>query len=221
MIEKRGELLQKINKLTHGAYTEFMIEQGTCPDCLEPFTRKGTELVCPQCGLVGERVDYSSVIPFGPDQSMPLNMLEHGKGLGGTLQEKGVWCVLAHGPNGIKDMPIRARQTIILTTKFDHPRISSLLHAAQNRVRQLGLGQDVKSMKVIYFRNYLGQMIRGVGSFLVVQNWRASNRKMADACIALCIQKLFGEQKYQEVMKRLDVDEAFVEKVAILEKMRL
>lgn len=220
MIEKRGELLQKINNLTHGSYTKFMIEQGICPDCVEPFTREGLELVCLKCGLVGERVDYSSVIPFGSFQSMPLNALEYGKGLGGTLQEKGVWCVLAHGPNGIKDLPIRARQTIILTTKFDHPRISSLLHAAQNRLRQLGLGQDVKSLKVINFRNYLGQMIRGVGSFLVVQNWRASNRKIADACIVLSVGKLFGEQKYQEVMRKLELDEGFVEKVSILEKMR-
>jgi hypothetical protein len=63
-------------------------------------------------------------------------------------------------------------------------------------------------------------MIRGICSFLIVKNWRVQNGKVADACIAISTGKVFGEKQYMEVMVKLGLDESFVEKIAILDKVR-
>jgi hypothetical protein len=212
--EKNREVLYKINSLTDGAFSDFLVKHNLCPECLGPLDVRDNELVCMQCGVVLNRYNLSNMVVFGHENT-PVNNLAFGKGQGDTLQLKGLWCVLAKSSKAsfkcpkcgaeLNDLPLRAQQISIITSKWEHPKILSLLRFGRSRCEEWGFG-DKKSSKGILFSNYFGRILRKVGAYLIIANVRFSMCKIADACFVLCIRDLVGEQKYREAVQKLNVD---------------
>ena len=137
------------------------------------------ERVCSGCGLVLTR----SVVRMQwiGDSHKPVNNLAFGRGLGGTLQIKGLYYVLAKG-SGNKDLPMRARQISILTEKHEHPKIRTMLNQGHEMLEQLGFG-DRKNPVNIQLSNMLGSIIRVVGAYMVLHGDRTPVRSVVKACL--------------------------------------
>jgi hypothetical protein len=211
MSEKKGNLLYKINKLTRGNLEELLVTHGICPLCAENgnlsfLTTRQNETVCTLCGYVPPQYNHVCEVPFGFAGS-PMNLLSPGKGLGGTLQEKGTFCVLAHSDayrDNAEHLPMSAKFIRILTSKLEHPKIMTLMKLGRQRCAEMGFSEHDK--RFIGFRNQYGAIVRKVGKSLVIANVRVNMRKVADACLALSFKKSQGETAYIDACARLNVD---------------
>lgn len=118
------------------------------------------------------------------DDHNPTNQLAFGRGLGGTLGLKGTWQVLAHGPRGNEDLPIRARQIRIITERTEHPVIERMLKVGSQLCELYGFG-DHQDRKSVQFSDMLGRIIRTVGAYLILYNRRVRLMNIAKACFLL------------------------------------
>jgi hypothetical protein len=234
LIEKKGKLLQKINSHTRGEFEELLLNHNICFSCAENgdfslFERRKGELTCLVCGYVPAQNLYAFNLPFGYTGA-PGNKLGLGHGLGMTLGEKGMFCVLAHS-SGFEDdkrnMPMHASWLRIMTHRYEHPRIAALLMYGRTlcheygydplRHEWTGAGLDEhQHQKALVFSNYFGDVLRRVGSVLVVQNLRFNARKVTEACFVYAMDKLRGVKEAVELTEKLNVEERFLNMVRIL-----
>lgn len=218
MGEKEGELVQKINSLTHGDFQRFCVHHNICPEDFSPLERQGTEIVCLKCGLVVEREMFSNVIPFG-SESTPGNLIADGKGLGNTLYEKGTWSVIAKGTGSNQDLPLRARQTMIVTQRHEHPRIACLLRLGRRRCAEWGFADIKEERKAIIFSNEYGKILRNVGAFLVIRNLRTSPKRVSDACLVIALSLLNYPFMARAARERYKLEERFLEQIQVLSQV--
>lgn len=221
MIEKKGNLLQKINSLSHSEFERLCLADNICPECAEDdrlceLKRKDGETVCPICGVVWKNEQFSNIIPFG-DATKPVNLLAEGKGLGGTLQERGLFCLLAkQSATGIQDLPIRARHTMIITSKHEHPRLASLLKFGNRRCKEYGLADHATKPKDFLIKNMYGEMLRTIGSYYVVRGLRFDTQMIADGCFALTVKAILGQSDFEETKQHLHLQEAVINQIQLL-----
>jgi hypothetical protein len=218
VIEKRGSLLQQINSETHGQLDDLLLQHSVCSVCafekgeFNKFERKQGRTVCSVCGYEPkENLVVSNAIAFNEDKT-PGNNLAFGYGRGGTLQRKGLFCLLAQSNKGTwkcpncgfesDDMPIRAQQTSLIMERNEHPKIMTLLKYGRANAIQWGYDER-KSRRGQVFSNYYGRLLRKIGKYIVNENVRVNLHEIANACLAYCLHKLSGEDKCEEAVEAL------------------
>jgi hypothetical protein len=231
MSEKKGSLTQKINMHTRGQLDELLLSWGVCSCCAAEnvFTlldRKVMGAVCTRCGFEPVRYLYSNHLPFDY-AGKPVNKLDMGKGLGGSLSEKDMWCVLAHSSafeHDKRNLPMSAKFMKIMVHKYEHPRIASLLKYGRQLCHDYGYdphrhefastGLDEHKRDVaIMFSNYFGGLVRDVGAYYVVRNERFNARKVADSCFIFALMKLRSIEEAVKASEKLQVANEYLDKV--------
>jgi len=221
MSEKKGNLLYKINKLTRGNLEELLVVYGICPLCAENenvsfLTRRRNETVCTQCGYVPEQYSHDHKVPFGFSGS-PTNLLSFGKGLGGTLQEKGTFCVLAHSDaykDNAQHLPMSAKFIKILTSKLENPKIQSLIKNGRKLCDDWGFHEH--DARHVVFRNFYALMLRKIGAYLLVCNARSGFKEIAEACFCLALAQCGNTNLFVEAVRKLDVKESTLNDVTCI-----
>lgn len=207
--------------MTQHSFETFCLEDNICPECAEKgelneLTRKDGETVCTVCGVVWKNEQFSSRIPFG-FSNKPVNLLAEGKGLGGTLQERGMFCVLAtQSPTGIQDLPIRAMHTRTITSKHEHPRLATLLKFGNRRCKEFGIPDYATKPKDILIKNVFGEMLRTVGGYYVVKGLRVNTRMIGDGCFALAIKTVLGESEFEKAKRDLCLEDIVIKQIQLL-----
>jgi hypothetical protein len=158
----------------------------------------------------------SSTIPLGEFRS-PVNSLGVGRNLGGTLGDKGMFCVLAKA-NGVLDLPIRAMHIRTMVRTVEHPKIIRMLSLGQIRANEWGF-DDHSKMRSILFSNYLGDSLRRVGGFIVYSGLQMQLTKVVDCVFALCMKDQCGEDQFALAVQELGVDQKMVDSFAALHKL--
>jgi len=213
-LESVSSLIEFLNKKTEGDFQRFLIEKSICPECFSDLIKSSDlETVCSHCGITVPSFNFHQKderVWIGR-RSKPVNQLAYGKDLGGTLQLKGMWCVIAKA-NGNLDLPLRARQVSLIIEKCDHPKIMSLLRLGRGRAHEWGYN-DHKKRANILFSNYLGEILRKVGAFLIVQNLRFHLGAVVDACFALALKRLKGEEEFKRAVTTLEIEEDLLRQV--------
>lgn len=158
---------------------QFVEDTGTCLDCGSGTVLKDGELVCSRCGRVwSEKVDIEDeAIPFessstevGHSESHynPPSQLAFGKGMGGFIDGRQLFRIVATAPSGNKDLPLRACQVKLLTSKLDHPTVQTILSYGSALCYQFGFKSNKDSDQV--FSNQLGRLLRKVAAYYILRN---------------------------------------------------
>lgn len=200
----------------------------SCPECGSEVINTHNQSVCGKCGLVIHENKYTTVIPVGTVNTPP-NSFSYGKGMGGTIQEKGLFALIGKDrvkpwkcPNCKKefnDMPQRAQLLKYASETNDHPRIASIIKLGKQRARQFGFGEEIKSPRTVMFRQFLGDRLRDVGSLVVFRSSRLPTSDLVDVCFALALKDFYGEEKYREVESRLALNANDLEDFGFLYKV--
>jgi hypothetical protein len=173
-----------------------------CPECLEAkmFEDHETgERVCRNCGLVVERAPTFSVnLPFDTTYALTSN-IAFGKSLGNTIRPKELYKVIAKGPSGRKDLPIRATQIQVITSAVDPPKVRSILSYGSKLLRDLGLDRDTDFNHV--FADRYGRLLRLSASIIEVSKLKLQPYLMARAILYQMLQKT-DEKKARELLER-------------------
>lgn len=202
---------------THGAFDNFLIEQNLCPACLTDLTIRPGRKVCFNCGFEHSQPKLSGIVPMGETRS-PTNQLALNRSQGETLGRKGKFFVLARGPLGVQDLPIRSRQISIITQKFEHPKVTTLLKYGRLRAHKWKFDDHTQKQSII-FSNQLGQMLRKIGAFLIIRKIRISLKDATDACFALTLKAIKGDEAYKEAINKLNINPVVLETVIDLNKV--
>ena len=179
------ELLSSLKERTNGSLEVFLLDHHICSECAGDLAQVDGKFVCQICGMVSQR-ELDSSNPFSDHHCSPVNELAFNRNLGGTLQTKGLWCVLAHGPQGNTDLPIRARQISVITEVDEHPKVRSMLRLASGLSNKYGFSNH-DDRKCIYFSNMLGGIIRTVGAYVACHGDLWSG-KIVRACFLLAFE---------------------------------
>lgn len=216
---EHDSLFHNLNKRTKGALDTVLIENNICPLCIlqntisELVIRNG-ERLCTNCGFVADAFPVSFTLHDGPRISLRgkrVNELAYNRGLGGTLQEKGQFCVLARSI-GVQDLPIRSRQITTIIERFENPKIRNMLRLGAKRCKEWGIADNQKSNQNIIFSNYLGKVLRRIGAYMILTNDHVS-QKLVDACFLLTLKVIKGEKAFDEALEKLDVEPALVQAI--------
>jgi hypothetical protein len=181
-------LLRK--RLNVEAQRLLVTESGFCLNCGGVVREHQGEVVCESCGQVwDENLEFEEGIPFetssteaGHSEShySPSSQLAFGKAMGGVLDGKTMFRILAKAPSGNTDLPLRACFIKILTSKTDHPVVSTLLSYGSALCYQYGFKSNNDSDQL--FSNQLGRLLRKIGSYYVLRNDNQGElRRVCDA----------------------------------------
>jgi len=185
------------NKLASGLHVSKF-----CPECFMEtvhLDRETGERVCRNCGLVVERAPTFSVnLPFDTTYALTSN-IAFGKSLGNTIRPKELYKVIAKGPNGRKDLPIRATQIQVITSAVDPPKVRSILNYGSKLLRELGLDRDTDFNHV--FADRYGRLLRLSASIIQVSKLKLQPYLMARAILYQLLQKT-DEKKARELLER-------------------
>jgi hypothetical protein len=233
--EKRGELLYKINTHTNGQFEELLGSFGICPLCametgqLSILQKRKGEKICVKCGYVGNEFTRLEIVPFG-FAGAPGSLLSDGKGLGGTLQDKGTFCVLArsdlyrhsardkdHG--SMEHAPMSAKFIRIMESKREAPKIRTLLRYGRKRCVEWGFYEHDR--KFVAFRNFYGKLLRTIGAWLYLVNMRTNLSKIANGCFVLAVKQLKGEEQAFKVLQELKVNPEIVNDLACIFEVQI
>lgn len=196
-------VLKEINSKTMGHFDLFLLFHNICPSCLADLEISKGIRYCEKCGFCHETTSASSsYIPLGEVRS-PVSSLAHGKNLGNTLQEKGVFCVLSKA-NGIKDLPIRAIHIRTLVRTVEHPKLMRMISLGQNLTNEWGFS-DHSDPKSIMFSNYFGNALRRVGGFIACSGLPVQLTRVVRCVFALCLRDLVGEQEFQKAVEQYEL----------------
>lgn len=212
-----GSLLQQINTLTQGEFESFLLDHNICPLCLEEehiemlkkrhTPESGPMMVCVKCGFVPDQKHYTRGVPFG-FSGAPGNALSFGNGMGGTLQDPGLFCVIAHSQpydNDKQHLPVSTIPLKILLSKMEHPKIQTLLKHGRARCHECGFDMH-NEPRAIMFSDTYARLLRKMGKTIIISKAHVNLRKIADACLALTFRQLNGEKEYAETCIRYKVD---------------
>jgi ribosomal protein S27AE len=240
-IEKKGNWSQQINNQTRGEFFSLLLRHNMCPECvgrqvLGTLERHEDELVCTTCGFVVEHEHFSSVIPFGSERTVSKHIAFE-DGLGGTLGLKGTramaWKMSEKKPfkcgkcgyeggytcpkcgHETNDYPLRANQLQLVSQNFEHPKIRTLKKLGSLRAKDFGF-DDRRGGKGSVFMEYFVDRAKKVTAHYILQNARISVQKLADVCFALTARDLLGPVKFEEIKKRLNLQDKDVENFGVI-----
>jgi len=134
------------------------------------------ETVCRLCGEVQKTFSTIHRLPMGVSYQ-PTSEIVFGKGLGNTLDRYGLLRVLAKGRNGAKDLGIRARQIMVLTSTVEPQSLKNALQHASKALIALGFGENH------VFSNEVGSVLRKSAVWLLLAKCKFHSKELADACI--------------------------------------
>lgn len=163
---------------------------GFCVSCGGTVRQHGPDYVCVSCGQVwDEAMDFEEGIPFetsstesGHSEShySPPSELAFGKAMGSVLDGRAFFRILAKAPSGNKDLPLRACFIRTLSTKIDHPAVTSLLSYGSELCYRFGFKSNSDTNQV--FSNQLGRLLRKVAAYYILRNSNEGElRRVANA----------------------------------------
>ena len=167
-----------------------------CPECFEESIVRDEETgerVCRRCGLVvGEYLgQLSDDLPFDTTYAL-TNHLAFGKSLGGTLPRKQLYKVLALGPSGTKDLPIRSTQIQVMSSAVEPPVVKAMLSYGSMMLKELGLDRDEDTCHVL--SDEYGKCVRTVAAFLQVSRVKVQPHLVARAALYHILIQLYPEK---------------------------
>jgi len=163
------------------------------------FDRENGEVVCTKCGLVLSSVEsLDNRLPFDTTYAL-TNHLAFGKSLGGTLPRKELYEVLARGPKGTEDLPIRSTQIQVMSSAVDPPVVKTMLNYGSRIMTELGLNRDDDVCHVL--SDQYGRIIRTAAAFLQVSKMRVQPHMVARAALYHILIQLYpvkAEQAWRD-----------------------
>lgn len=214
---KMEQLLQKINSKTNGDFEVFLINHGICPLCAgEIKTRvvqEGHTKVCVTCGLEPKLFSTRHIPSL--TAYTPSNKMSYGDGRGGTLQRKGTFQVLCQ-QQGVVNAARHIAQVNMLVKTVDHPKIMTLLRYGSQRMKEWFPNQSHSDPRSVAFSNILGERLRQIGSHYLATRQRRGLKHTADACFALTLKEMYGDEHFNEAVEKFGVTPEYLEKVARL-----
>lgn len=159
-----------------------MSDTKVCLDCGASVVLKDDELCCSQCGRVWSEditleedripIEEGNVTAGHAEANYsPGSELAFGHGLGAGLDGKGLFRILAQGKNGPTDLPLRAMQIRLITSKLEHPTTQTMLGYASALCKDYGLHTNEESS--VLFANMLGKQVRKIAGYYVVRGENA------------------------------------------------
>lgn len=179
------------NRIPAQFQPQFVEDVRVCLDCGGQVTEQDEELCCSQCGRVWSELTQvdDEHIPIeegavgkahAEANYSPGSELAYGHGLGAGLDGRGLFRILAQGPNGPTDLPLRAMQVRLLTSKLDHPTTQTLLAYGSALCKDHGLHTNEEAN--VLFANMLGKELRKVAGYYVVRGENGGElRRVASA----------------------------------------
>jgi len=159
------------------------------------FDRENGEVVCVKCGLVLSTVEsFENRLPFDTTYAL-TNNLAFGKSLGGTLPRRELYEVLARGPNGTKDLPIRSTQIQVMSSAVDPPVVKTMLNYGSKAMTEIGLNRDDDMCHVL--SDQYGRIIRTVAAFLQISKARVQPHLVARAALYHILIQLYPAKAEQ------------------------
>jgi len=206
----------------HDGFSYFLIERNICPWCYGKLQMKDGEQVClsydddgnsVSCGFSMMIPRLCGNIPYGEERPR-ANSSKFDKAQGGTLGEKGAFFVLAHGPLGILDLPIRAIHIRTITQTNEHPKLKRMLSLFQTISHDWGFDRYEEDRTII-FSNICGNMLRRTAGFLIQNGLKFNSSKVVKGCFILSLRDLIGDEKrlpaeWMEKLRDLQVEETFL-----------
>ena len=159
------------------------------------FDRENGEVVCTKCGLVLSSVEsFENRLPFDTTYAL-TNNLAFGKSLGGTLPRKQLYEVLARGPKGTKDLPIRSTQIQVMSSAVDPPVVKTMLNYGSKAMTEIGLNRDDDLCHIL--SDQYGRIIRTVAAFLQISKTRVQPHLVARAALYHILIQLYPAKAEQ------------------------
>jgi predicted RNA-binding Zn-ribbon protein involved in translation (DUF1610 family) len=155
------------------------------------FDRENGEAVCTKCGLVQyTRDDFENKLPFDTTYAL-TNHLAFGKSLGGTLPRNDLFTVLARGPLGTKDLPIRSTQIQVMMSAVDPPVVKLMLNYGSGVMKELGLDRDEQVCHVL--SDQYGRVVRQVAAIIQTGKVHVQPHLVARAALYHLLISLYPE----------------------------
>lgn len=192
----------------------FVEDTRTCLDCGGKVTLKDDELACTSCGRV-----WSELVQVEDDRIpieegavgkahaegnySPGSELAFGHGLGAGLDGRGLFRILAQGPNGNHDLPLRALQVRLLTSKLDHPTTQNLLSYGSALMKEHGMHTNQDSD--VLFANALGKQLRKVSGYYVVRGENGGELKRVASAVFYILYVGVHPEKAQDLFQELSL----------------
>ena len=159
------------------------------------FDRENGEVLCTKCGLVLSSVEsFENRLPFDTTYAL-TNNLAFGKSLGGTLPRKELYKVLARGPKGTKDLPIRSTQIQVMSSAVDPPVVKTMLNYGSKVMTELGLNRDDDVCHVL--SDQYGRVIRTVAAYIQISKARVQPHLVARAALYHVLIQLYPAKAEQ------------------------
>jgi len=219
-ILQTNSFIAKIDRKTKGELSNLLVEHDVCPICVEKgetrsLTARLGGKVCLECGFFSHVLDFRP--PQNDGQHSPPNALSWGNDLGGTLQEKGMFCVLAHTV-GTENLPIAMTHLRTIVGTNEHPKIKRMLALGRDIANDCGFS-DHSSKESLIVSNYFGKMLRKVGTYFVISNLRISLKSVVHSCFALAMLHLKSVKAQTEIMNKYDVPLDIYETVVEIDRV--
>jgi len=209
--------------------SQFLIERDICPFCFGKLQMKDGEKVClsynddgniVSCGFSVRVFHLCGSVPYGEERSR-VNSLKFNKAQCDTLGEKGTFCVLAHGPQGTLDLPIRSIHIRALTQINEPPKLKRMLSLGQKLSRDWGF-DHYEEDRTIVFSNIFGNMLRRVGGFLILNGLKFNMPKVVNGCFILSLREVAGETRlsaeWMEKLQNLHVSKSFLQSILMISR---
>jgi len=214
------EYLYRIRKGTRGNINKTVNKtHNRCSSCGSTeitFDRENGEVVCTKCGLVLSSVEsFENRLPFDTTYAL-TNNLAFGKSLGGTLPRKELYKVLARGPKGTKDLPIRSTQIQVMSSAVDPPVVKTMLNYGSKVMTELGLNRDDDVCHML--SDQYGRIIRTVAAYLQISKARVQPHLVARAALYHVLIQLY-EGKAEQARRNYPFSSRhlqFVEQIAAI-----
>jgi len=189
-----------------------------CSECGGSLKKIDGEVICINCGLVlDEEVVFGEVFGRFEQQGgpAPVTRIAPGKGLGGTLRDRGLYVVIGKA-NGYKDLPIRATQIRNITKFKDPPTLQHLLEKGIALLTEYGYrteaGGETKPEHI--FADTYGVMLRMVGGKIAYGNLRIRNYKRVAEAVFFEMLKKYDPEKAEKLKPHLSFKESHLSLIA-------
>jgi hypothetical protein len=204
---------------------QFVEDTGVCLDCGGLVVAKEEELCCTRCGRVwsdGVQVEDDR-IPMEEESVgrahaeasySPGSELAFGHGLGAGLDGRGLFRILAQGKNGNKDLPLRAMQVRLITSKLDHPVTHTVLSYGSALCKNYGLHTNKESS--VIFANTLGKELRKIAGYYVVRGETGGELRRVTSAVFYLLYVTVHPNKAKKLLEDLHINKEIIEYTQML-----
>lgn len=168
----------------------IVAQEDLCPLCGYQLKESDSEQICVLCGFSQPILDMEQKLSFDTTYALTSN-LAIGKSLGSETPSQ-LYRVLAKGPMGTVDLPIRALQIKILSQEVDPKKTKNMLVVASKILKSLGL--DAGTEKNHVFAQYLGSFIRKLSAYIIISKVKVTPHVVTKAAVYLLLKQLLPEQ---------------------------